>query len=129
MLSFDSEFGKLVHAAAAGNGAGLAAWLRSERPLGEGERHMLAGFFEGKFKRRQGKPSSPKLSHSKWRQVAVEYLERTATDEKAEAVIANLEERFGVGRSTILEHVAKVRKQVARLDAMGLDGLAKMKSS
>src|ERR1700722_8711912 len=58
----DDDFANAVWAAAHQNKLGELAELIRSRELGSGERHYLADFIEGKFRRRRGNPN--RLKHS-----------------------------------------------------------------
>lgn len=115
----DTRFSDAVYAAAQGRQPDeLAALLRSDLPLGAGEREMLAQLVEGALQRPANRPRGK--SHKADIQVAagVEYLTRTENGEKAASVEAELCERYAVKRGTLLSWVAELRKSVEERDGI-----------
>lgn len=103
-----NAFRDAVLVAAAGDGGSLAAILRSDAPVGAGEREMLALLAEGAFRRKAGKRSQHSPAVRRW--AAVFYIERIEAGESSDSILADLREIFGVERSTLLGWVEEIRE-------------------
>lgn len=104
----DVDFANAVRMAANGTGDALAKILKSDAPIGRAEREMLADLVRGGFKPLPGK--RPSMPFSEQRRIAVDYIERLEAGEASDAILADMTQRHGIKRSTILGWVAEIRK-------------------
>lgn len=104
----DTDFRDAVLAAATGwkRGDDLAEMLRSDRPLGEGERELLAMLVEGSLNRKRGKRSEYSAALRNW--IALFYIERLEACEKSDSIAADLKDLFGVERGNLLGWVREI---------------------
>lgn len=112
MTSVDVQWREAAYAAAAGRPDALETLLRSDMPLAEGERALLADLIAGGLRPPAGK--RPSVPYDRQRALAAEYLDRTEAGEKAAAVAAALLARCKrdgckVERTTLLGWVREMR--------------------
>lgn len=126
--AYDARFRDAVYAARDGQPGALVEWLRSDTPLGVGERDLLAALVAGALNRRAGAPGGGKVKPAVMRAACVEYLQRRENGEAAKKSKGEICERLGIGTSTFDSRLQEWKATVKRLDAMGLDGLSIMAS-
>lgn len=130
-VTCDVKFSQLVHATAAlheQSALELAEYLRSDAPLGPGERDMLADFIAGEFALSSRRGAQAKVSPSGQRAAVAEFVQRTDNGEPAEAVANEIYNQLDVRRSTFFQWISEIRPIILKLDSMGLDGVEIMKS-
>lgn len=116
-MTVDTRWRDAIWAAVAGRGDNLAELLRSDMPLHDGERDMLADLVSGRLRPPAGK--RPRLSYAEQRRAAVEYIERMeAAPGQSDAILVELEARTGMKRPTILGWVDEMREVERMLLAM-----------
>jgi hypothetical protein len=94
--------------------------LRSDAPIGRGERELLADYVSGEFNRARGRPSKSKIPTDDIRRSVAEYLNRTEAGEKGEAVTAEIIDRLGISRSKFHEHIEEWKRVEASVNRMSL---------
>lgn len=112
--AYDLDFAAAVMQAAMGDGATLAAILRSDRPLGVSERALLAELVEGELSRPHGRqPLGP--GHPKVVSAVAEYRAAIKAGEMKKNAAADVAARAGVSLSTIRQWDKITRRRTEAL--------------
>ena len=113
----DAEFSNAVWAAANGHPAPLSEWLRSDRPLGPGEREFLAELIEGELKRPRGKPAFG-AGHTRVVEAVAHYRELIAAGELQKRALGAAADRAKVNESTVRRWRAMVEEREEAIVAL-----------
>jgi hypothetical protein len=110
---YDKKFADAVRRAAQGHPTPLAEWLRSDKPIGTGERDLLAMLIEGELARPAGRPSfGPGAPHIA---AAVLFYRHRKEIFGEEAAAAEVAESINRSKSTIREWDRMTREREAEI--------------
>lgn len=111
---YDTDFAAAVMQAATGDGAALAAILLSDRPLGAGERALLAELVSEERGRLQGRPDRPAGDSAVVAAVA-DYRAAIKAGEMEKNAAPDAAKKYGVSANTIRAWDRAVREREAAL--------------
>lgn len=112
--AYDLDFAAAVMQAAMGDPAELAGLLRSDRPLGAGERELLAELVAGELSRPHGRqPLGP--GHPKVVSAVAEYRAALKAGEMEKNAATDVAARAGVSLSTIRQWDKLTRRRMEAL--------------
>mgnify|MGYP001122677962 CR=1 FL=1 len=133
--AYDTAFGNAVHRAVAdpndfakpGDASTLIEWLRSEAPMGKGERELLADLLAELAARKpkrsaNGRPKGSKLrATEQWRMV-VAYRELVANGEAPKNALVDTAKAYGVSTRTLQSAMKEIAETERRIQNQGREG-------
>jgi len=113
---FDTAFGDAVRLAAKGNGRALRDWLLSDKPIGRGERELMADFLCRDPEDRGGRPPGSKLKFAERRDAVLKYREQRAQKIQDKTAAPEVASGYKIQASTLRAWDKEFRDIVRRMN-------------